>query len=394
MKFRKFVLAIIALFIVALVIPSSSESISEIMGDLKWTLNDNGELVIFGNGEMEYKYLCGDKTAWKKYSDQIKKVIIQEGVTSIGIQAFRGCDRIVSVSILGSVTKIGSEAFRGCSSLKNIIIPGTIVIIENQTFMDCSSLNEINIPDSVAGIGSAAFKNCVSLKRVIMPASISKIAKDAFDNCVPSRIPLAYTKEIFEQYYNRVADYCFYVTEGSCAEEYIKKSGYTFDNGNSKVLDIRVQELQKADLVVAECVKSDMSEKEKARVLHDWLIRNAYYGGVSETGSLLLSGTGFCGDYAWAYQLLLTRAGLANMSISGYANSVGHFWNLVRIDGKWFHVDPTYDDPSGSQRKTSGNETSRYFMMTDEQIKKDHSWDETSYSVDVGFFRSNYYNPD
>ena len=77
--------------------------------NLKWHLTDDGVLTISGKGEMydhSYFYLSG-------YSD-IKRIIIGDGVTTIGNYAFNYCRSLTSVTIGNSVTTIGYHAFSGC----------------------------------------------------------------------------------------------------------------------------------------------------------------------------------------------------------------------------------------------------------------------------------------
>ena len=74
---------------------------------------DYGELTISGTGEME-NYESSSKYPWYSYQSAIKSVLIKEGVTSIGSNAFRGCSGLTSITIPNSVTSIGAFAFYKC----------------------------------------------------------------------------------------------------------------------------------------------------------------------------------------------------------------------------------------------------------------------------------------
>ena len=87
----------------------------------------------------------------------LRNVIIPEGMTSIGDNAFSGCAFLESVQIPESVTKIGEKAFLGCSSLTNLTLPNGLTSIGNDAFRSCANLSEITIPDSVTHIGRSAF---------------------------------------------------------------------------------------------------------------------------------------------------------------------------------------------------------------------------------------------
>ncbi len=79
--------------------------------------------------------------------------IIPEGVTSIEIWAFSGCDRLESISIPYGVEIIGTFAFADCKNLKSISIPDSVTSIQLGAFDDCNSLESIIIPKSVISIG-------------------------------------------------------------------------------------------------------------------------------------------------------------------------------------------------------------------------------------------------
>lgn len=143
-------------------------------GNLSWTLDSNGKLVISGNGEMQ-KASFSAPYPWKEYRDSIISVVINEGVTSISNSAFGGryaggepyaCSNLTSVMIPSSMTSIEAYAFWDCSSLTSINIPFGVTSIEEWAFRECSSLTSINIPSSVTNIGECAFSGCTSLTRI------------------------------------------------------------------------------------------------------------------------------------------------------------------------------------------------------------------------------------
>lgn len=104
----------------------------------------------------------------QKYKGQGGDVVIPEGVTSIGREAFAGCSSLASVVISEGVTSIGDSAFNGCSSLASVVIPDSVTSIGDSAFESCCSLSGIVIPDSVTSIGSHAFFGCES-KKIQLP---------------------------------------------------------------------------------------------------------------------------------------------------------------------------------------------------------------------------------
>ena len=120
----------------------------------------NKVMTISGKGAMAN--YTSTNTPWKLYSDYVKTVVIEDGVTSIGSSAFYGCQSLASITIPDSVTSIGYEAFSGCTSLTNIIIP-TSASIGSYAFYGNTSLQTATIPESVTKIGDNAFAKCDSL---------------------------------------------------------------------------------------------------------------------------------------------------------------------------------------------------------------------------------------
>ena len=145
---------------------------------LKWHLTDYGVLTISGKGIMK------DYTSWSPWIyDSVKRVIIADGVTTIGDNAFNGCSSLTSVTIPNSVTTIGWRAFSGCSSLTSITIPNSVTIIGGSAFKHCSSLTSVTIPNSVTIIGDETFYGCSFLTSVTIGNSVTTIGHEAFSGC-------------------------------------------------------------------------------------------------------------------------------------------------------------------------------------------------------------------
>ena len=106
----------------------------------------------------------GNNAFWRFTS--LTSVTIPDGVTSIGQWAFYNCTGLTSVTIGNGVTSIGDWAFDGCELLTSITIPDSVTSIGEGAFYDCTSLTRVTIPDSVTSIDSGAFWNCTSLESV------------------------------------------------------------------------------------------------------------------------------------------------------------------------------------------------------------------------------------
>lgn len=135
-------------------------------------------------------------------------------------------------------------------------------------------------------------------------------------------------------------------------------------------------------------VDANWSDTEKALYVHDWLVSNFMYDyRLFETPGtenhdiygFLKDGIGVCQSYAYTYMYMMRKLGLESyMAINdtdvdndGEADISGHGWNVVKIDGNWYHVDATYDDPilgESFHYDYVGEVSHDKFLLSDEQI--------------------------
>ncbi len=201
---------------------------------LTYNLTKEGTLTISGSGKMksfEYDFI-NDKpsidTPWFEQKDNIKKVIVEDGVTTLSEYAFYGCSNLEDVELPESIVNIYSEAFAYCTSLKSIIIPNGVSNISLKTFMSCTSLEQVVISSNVKTIENYAFMNCDSLREIVIPDGVHTIYNQVFLNCDmlnKTTIPASVTKigsHIFKGCEN---DVTIYTTSGSVAENYAKDNG-------------------------------------------------------------------------------------------------------------------------------------------------------------------------
>lgn len=113
----------------------------------------------------------------------LKEVVIEEGVTEIGVDAFSVCTSLETVTLPESLQKIGEKAFSYCTSLKTINIPASVNVIGPKAFFFCKSLTSIDIPEGVTEISYATFGYAENLTTVNIPASVTRIGDFAFQNC-------------------------------------------------------------------------------------------------------------------------------------------------------------------------------------------------------------------
>ena len=146
---------------------------------LTWTLDSEGTLTISGTGKMK------DYTPGKSpfYGISAKKAVIEEGVTSIGNDAFNSCTSLTAITMPDSVTSIGDSTFFDCKSLTSITIPDSVTSIGDSVFSDCKNLTSIHIPNSVTKIGDYAIQKCTSLTTINIPDNVTSIGIYAFSGC-------------------------------------------------------------------------------------------------------------------------------------------------------------------------------------------------------------------
>lgn len=146
---------------------------------------------------------------------------------------------------------------------------------------------------------------------------------------------------------------------------------------------------EKVAQVVSECyTKVNSNDKYAVALwLHDWLVTHAYYDYTFNATycyapeGVLLRGTGVCDSYAKAYVLLLQKAGIDAKRLVNY----DHAWVGAKIEGEWYHIDPTWDDPGDYVGPVSGYENHDYFCVPDEVLAIDHdpwtSYNKTGYTA-------------
>lgn len=94
---------------------------------------------------------------WEELKGDIKKIVINSGITSVGACAFYGCYALKSVTLPESAVDIGDRAFERCTSLESVRLSSGTKAIGDGAFYDCFSLEAITLPDSIESIGGDAF---------------------------------------------------------------------------------------------------------------------------------------------------------------------------------------------------------------------------------------------
>ena len=146
---------------------------------LTWTLTSNGTLTISGEGEI--KSYADDE--WEDRKSEIKKIVIESGVTTIGYSAFTGCTSLTDVVIPDSVTCIDNNAFLRCTNLSEISLPDSVIRLGSGVFEDCTNLKSVRLPQNLTSIPYRFFFGCSRLKSISLPDSVTRIGEAAFGFC-------------------------------------------------------------------------------------------------------------------------------------------------------------------------------------------------------------------
>lgn len=195
--------------------------------NISYSINDNvlaeflpatQTLHVCGVGRSKY---FNGQPPWGEIINHIRNIEIDDGITSIGGYAFKGCKMVKSVTIPDSVTEIKTSAFHNCKSLTSVTLPSNAVTIYDYAFGGCSSMKyvhidsliswlsmdftivtasplygneanlyiggdivtEVDIPSGITEIKKFAFAHCRSLTYVTIPDSVIAIGSNAFGSC-------------------------------------------------------------------------------------------------------------------------------------------------------------------------------------------------------------------
>ncbi|MGF9964762.1 transglutaminase domain-containing protein [Bacillus rhizoplanae] len=136
---------------------------------------------------------------------------------------------------------------------------------------------------------------------------------------------------------------------------------------------------EQAKQIINSIITTNMDDHEKVKAVHDYVVKLISYDTSLQSYTAykaLTTHTVVCQGYALLTYQLLKEAELNVRIVEGTGNGQPHSWNLVEIEGKWYHLDTTFDDPVPDVKNRV---TYSYFNLTDDQISGDHVWDRSQY---------------
>lgn len=203
-----------------------------------------------------------------------------------------------------------------------------------------------------------------------------------------------------EAYENAIKrdDYVYgHISKHSIRFEYGRKTAKIFGEQSylmtpeqASFVEVNVQE------IVASINKKSLSDVEKVRAVNDYIVANTAYTDQTNSSphsayTVLAEHGGVCQGYALLAHSMLQKLGIETKYIIGYVGQEGHAWNLVKLDGQWYHLDTTWNDPVPDRK---GAVRYQYFLVDDRTMAKDHTWIAKDYPKATSTMYSYFHNVD
>lgn len=197
----------------------------------------------------------------------------------------------------------------------------------------------------------------------------------------------------------KIANYNVAISaKGSIADDYSEITYYFDYNPNYKLIraaenrslynKLNLEEKQvftALNNVVNQIKKDNFTDYEKELAIHDFIVSSFAYGPANTDDvpqrahsivGIVGDGEGICEAYANIFQFMCRLAGIDSQIITGEMNGIGHMWNIVKIDGDYYHVDVTSDDPYPDVKN---RQRYNFFNVTDDMISINHTWNKEEY---------------
>ena len=379
-KKLKVLLIFLAILLIAILHANNVKATDEVAsgkcGDnITWSLNNKGTLKISGSGYM-YGYRDTStnvtESPWAKYQSQVKEIVFDGDIKSIGDRAFEYNTNITNIVLPDSIRTIGVRAFAECTNLQSIKISDNIARIWEVAFYKCTSLKNVTLKSNVMYLYKYAFAECTSLESITFDCEHVWIEDD--ETVISQNtmmIGYKYTGvDNYARYYGRIFKNIktgevvkVKITPKSFLECLPTKNvqaigitsieGYslsadnddiTYDTAfcNEKQTENDTYKAIKAK--VDEIIKDCTTDEQKAKAITTWVIQNMNYQYFYMTPAKIESIynafnnlTGSCETYAMLENYMLYLSGIPTATVT----DLSHEWTAAYIDGKWVYIDST-----------------------------------------------------
>lgn len=176
------------------------------------------------------------------------------------------------------------------------------------------------------------------------------------------------------------------VVSGVMSSSYETAVTATDQSKNSQIADVSGDLDERAQNILNEIITADMTEFLKVKAIHDYMVMNVdydyddYLADTIPASSYTAEGaldTGYvvCAGYAKLFKLLCNNAGIECDYVVGWGGIELHAWNQVKVDGEWYNVDVTWDDPVSLEKAFDDhlNNHYSYFLLSDADMNKSHT---------------------
>lgn len=187
MKHMRFVFPVLFLLIILCICSGATAQPVTVVAsgmcgeNAEWTLYYTGTMEITGFGDM-YDWEDLEQRPWDEYYHDVKRLLVGDEITSIGENAFCGCNYLTDVVLGDGVRDIRCDAFCLCA-VSRVTFGSGLQTIGETAFFDCNLQGTLILPDSVYRIDDGAFSSNFSLKAVKLPANLETLGAHAFTCC-------------------------------------------------------------------------------------------------------------------------------------------------------------------------------------------------------------------
>ena len=275
---------------------------------VRYTLDSSGTLTISGSGAIITYYNASPFSG----NNSIKKIVIEQGITSIGYSAFSGCAGLERVTIPDSVKSIGDESFRSCTGLTNLSIPHSVTTIGSGAFRNCIGLTNVVIPDSLTSIGYGAFRDCTGLKAIWIPGTMTQIGNGAFEGCAKGL-----TIHGVENSYA-----CKYAENNSVA---FSADPIVADTGSDVIESNNIPDVSRSRTIGGPTEQDSGAGKSNKTILKSGTCGAEVKYTLDIDGTLTVSGKGKMTDFKWYSPPFYNDSSIKTVVIEAGVTSIGNF---------------------------------------------------------------------
>jgi len=189
---------------------------------------------------------------------------------------------------------------------------------------------------------------------------IEKIVEEAYDSAIKRD----------DYVYGHISKHSIRYEYGAKSAKIIGQQSYLMTPEQAAYVEMNAQE------IVAAIEKNARTDVEKIKAVNDYIVANTAYTEQTKSSphsayTVLAEHGGVCQGYALLAHTLLQKLGFETQYIVGYVGQEGHAWNLIKLDGQWYHLDTTWNDPVPDRK---GAIRYQYFLVDDRTMARDHTW--------------------